>query len=132
MKYNQFEDLPIWQQSRKLVSRVYKTIDESREFSRDFSLVDQLKRAVFSIMLNIAEGFERGGNKEFANFINIAKGSAGEVRSILYIFLDCKYISEEQLKSVKNEVLDISTNLSNFRKYLINHQDYKKLVPRNL
>lgn len=131
MKYNQFEDLPIWQQSRKLVNEAYDII-LSKEFSRDFSLADQLKRAALSIMLNIAEGFERGGNKEFANFVNIAKGSAGEVRSILYILLDRKYVSKEEFEKLRTEVLGISSNLSNFRKYLIAHQTYKKLQPSNL
>lgn len=130
MKYNQFEDLPVWQQSRTLVNHIYDLIKDSANFKKDFSLVDQLKRATFSIMLNIAEGFERGGNKEFANFVNIAKGSAGEVRSILYILLDNKYITQERFDILKNKVTVISTNLSNFRKYLLDHQTYKKLAVR--
>jgi len=130
MKYNQFEDLPVWQQSRSLVRQIYSLIKENSDFRKDFSLVDQLKRAAYSIMLNIAEGFERGGNKEFANFINIAKGSAGEVRAILYILLDNDYIPKQKFEEVKNEAMAISTNLSNFRKYLLAHQDYKKLAVR--
>jgi len=130
MKYNQFEDLRAWQQSRSFVSHIYGLVKINIEFSRDFSLVDQLKRAAYSIMLNIAEGFERGGNKEFANFINIAKGSAGEVRAILYILLDNNYITKEKFEITRKEILEISTGLSNFRKYLLNHQDYKKLAVR--
>lgn len=128
MKYNQFEDLPVWQQSRGFINNIYALIGTNPTLGRDFSLVDQLKRAAYSIMLNIAEGFERGGNKEFANFINITKGSAGEVRSVLYILLDVKFISQEKFEQLKNDILAISTNLSNFRKYLIVHQDYKKLA----
>ncbi len=127
MKYNQFEDLPIWQQARSFLDEVYNLIRASQNLSKDFSLVDQLKRASYSIMLNIAEGFERGGNKEFANFINIAKGSAGEVRSILYILSDNNYIDQTVFNKLKVEIINISTNLSNFRKYLISYQDYKKL-----
>ena len=130
MKYQQFEDLPVWQQSRQFVNQVYGLIEHNQKFSRDFSLVDQLKRAAFSIMLNIAEGFERGSNKEFANFINIAKGSAGEVRSILYILLDRRYVSADFFEASKKEILEISSGLSNFRKYLVNHNEYKKLLPR--
>jgi len=85
MKYEQFEDLPVWQSSRQFVNEIYKLIETHSKLAKDFSLTDQLKRCSYSIMLNIAEGFERGSNKEFANFINITKGSAGEVRSILYI-----------------------------------------------
>ncbi len=127
MKYNKFEDLPIWQQSREFVNLVYKIIKNSPTLSKDYSLVDQLKRAVYSIMLNIAEGFERGGNKEFANFINIAKGSAGEARAILYILMDNQYISQVVFEQAMHKILEISTNLSNFRKFLLNHSEYKKL-----
>lgn len=129
MKYNQFEDLPVWQEGRSLVNKVYDIIGTSKELAKDFSLMDQLKRAAFPIMLNIAEGFERGGNKEFSNFINIAKGSAGEVRSILYILLGRKYVSEETFEKLKSEVLHITTGLANLRRYLISHQDYKKYQP---
>lgn len=126
MKYSRFEDLPIWQEGRFLVGQIYGLIDSNKEFARDFSLVDQLKRAAFSVPLNIAEGFERGGNKEFANFINIAKGSAGEIRSILYIVLDRKYISLQSFEVLQKSLISISSSLSNFRKYLLEHQSYKK------
>ena len=88
MKYCQFEDLPVWQQAREFVNEIYKAIGNNGKLKSDYSLTDQLKRSAYSIMLNIAEGFGRGSNKEFANFINISKGSAGEVRSILYILID--------------------------------------------
>lgn len=79
-------------------------------------------------MLNIAEGFERSSNKEFANFVNIAKASAGEVRSILYILLDNTYILQEKFGFMLNKVLEVSANLSNFRKFLLIHSDYRKSV----
>ncbi len=127
MKYNKFEDLPVWQQSREFVNLAYKIIKSNPTLFKDYSLIDQLKRAAYSIMLNIAEGFERGGNKEFANFINIAKGSAGEVRAILYILIDNHYISQKDFEQAMHKILEISTNLSNFRKYLLSHPEYKKL-----
>ena len=126
MKYLKFEDLPIWQQSRELVNEVYRLIEGNRKLRMDFSLTDQIKRAAYSIMLNIAEGFERGGNKEFANFINIAKGSAGEVRSVSYILLDNAYIDNKMFESLQKKLIDMSCNLSNFRAYLLKHVDYKK------
>ncbi len=126
MKYNQFEDLPVWQQSRQFLKRVYVLTRLNQSLVKDYSLVDQLRRAATSVMLNISEGFERGGNKEFANFINIAKGSAGEVRSILYILLDNGYITEANFNDAKKEIVDLSSSLSNFHKYLLHHSSYKK------
>ena len=89
-------------------------------------MCDQLKRATYSIPLNIAEGFERSSNKEFANFINIAKGSAGEVRTILYILLDNIYIDKKNFDSLISEIEIISSQLSKFRTYLVDTSHYKK------
>lgn len=94
-------------------------------FKNDYSLSDQFKRASYSIMLNIAEGFERGSNKDFAHFVDYAKGSAGEVRSILYIVIDNKYITQDQFKNMIGKIENISAQLSNFKKYLIKN-DFKK------
>jgi four helix bundle protein len=126
MQYNQFEDIPVWQETRMLVNKIYKLIESSQKLQKDYSLVDQLKRAIFSILLNIAEGFERGSNKEFANFLNIAKGSAGEVRAILYILLDNHYVTQNQFDEIKKSVLEISSHLANFRKFLLKNSTYKK------
>ena len=126
MQYNQFEDVPVWQETRLFVNLVYKLIENSEKLRRDFSLLDQFKRAAYSILLNIAEGFERGSNKEFANFLNIAKGSAGEVRAILYILLDNRYITQNQFDATKKSVLEISSHLANFRKFLLKNSAYKK------
>ena len=119
MKYKRFEEIKVWNESRIFVNCIYDLFRKNAALSKDYSLVDQLKRASYSIMLNIAEGFERGSNKEFANFLNIAKGSAGEVRSILYILKDNKYIGEEEFKNLCIKIEDISTQLSNFRKFLL-------------
>lgn len=86
-----FEDIEAWQLSREVVQDLYKICREEK-FDKDFGLQDQIRRAAVSIMSNIAEGFERGGNKEFVNFLSIAKGSCKEVRSQLYMAFDQCYI----------------------------------------
>lgn len=126
MKISKFEDLPVWRESRSIVNKIYTLIDTSIKLKKDFSLTDQLKRSAYSIMLNIAEGFERSSNKEFANFINIAKGSAGEVRCILYVLLDNKYIDKSKFEELYFDLENISIKLSNFRKFLLQHSDFKK------
>ena len=95
-KITRFEDLLTWQKAREL-TRVILALTKSDEFSRDFALKDQLCRAVISVPANIAEGFERDGNREFVKFLSIAKGSAGEVRSLLYLAMDLGYISSDQM-----------------------------------
>ena len=95
-KITRFEDLLTWQKAREF-TRVILTLTKSDEFSRDFALKDQLRRAAISVPANIAEGFERDGNREFVKFLSIAKGSAGEVRSLLYLALDLGYISSDQM-----------------------------------
>lgn len=90
-----FEDLDAWKVGRELANLIYRYGRET-VLSKDYSLKDQLQRAAVSVMNNVAEGFERGSNKDFAKFLFIARGSVGEVRSILYLALDQKYITEEQ------------------------------------
>lgn len=119
MQYKRFEEIKVWDESKTFVNDIYRLINIHQKLQKDYSLVDQLKRASYSIMLNIAEGFERGSNKEFANFLNIAKGSAGEVRSILHLLKDNTYITEIEFNDLCGKVENISTQLSNFRKYLI-------------
>lgn len=86
-KFERFEEMDAWKKARGLVNAVY-TITSAGEFARDFGLRDQMRRACVSVLSNIAEGFERGGNKEFCQFLATAKGSCGEVRAQLYIALD--------------------------------------------
>ena len=86
MQIKSFEDLEIWQIAKGLAVKIY-SLSRAPRFSKDFSLRDQMRRAAVSIMSNIAEGFERGGNQEFVQFLYIAKGSCGEVRSQLYVAL---------------------------------------------
>ena len=91
-----FEDILAWQEARKLAKMVYAVTREG-SFARDFGLKDQIQRAAVSVGSNIAEGFERSGNREFAKFLWIAKGSSGEVVSQLYTAKDIGYITDEQL-----------------------------------
>ncbi|MBI5585645.1 MAG: four helix bundle protein [Deltaproteobacteria bacterium] len=91
-KISRFEDLIAWQKSRALTKAIYQTTN-SKEFSGDFGLKDQMRRSAVSTMSNIAEGFERGSRAEFHKFLVIAKGSCGELRSQLYVALDAGYIN---------------------------------------
>ena len=115
--FQRFEELEVWQEARKLVRVVY-TVTQSGEFVRNFGLKDQIQRAAVSIMSNIAEGFERAGNKEFNHFLHLAKGSAGEVRSQLYVALDLGYLDQKIFSSLNDSALSISKQLSGFIKYL--------------
>ena len=94
-----FEEIEAWKIARELTRDIYR-ITSSGAFAKDFGLCDQIRRAAVSIMSNIAEGFERDGNKEFCNFLSIAKASSGEVKSQLYIALDQNYISAEDFKAI--------------------------------
>ena len=82
-KIKRFEDIESWKSARKLTKQIYE-ITAAGEFTRDFGLNDQIRRASVSILSNIAEGFERGGDQEFLQFLSVAKGSCGEVRAQLY------------------------------------------------
>jgi four helix bundle protein len=97
MKTTRFEDLECWQEARRVVDRVYR-ICSVEAFNRDYSLTDQIRRASVSAMANIAEGFSRRGNKEFIQFLFIAKSSAAELQSHLYVALDREYITNSLLK----------------------------------
>lgn len=125
MKYKKFEETPIWQESREFVNSVYNLLRVSKNLNNDYSLADQFKRASYSVMLNIAEGFERGSNKDFAHFLDFAKGSAGETRSILYIMLDNKYITSKQFDIMLKKIESISIQLSSFKTYLVKNE-FKK------
>ena len=121
--YKRFEDLEIWQLARQLCQLIFSyTLQE--KFSKDFALKDQIKRSSGSIMDNIAEGFERGGNREFVNFLSIAKGSTGEVQSQLYRSKDETLISEEQFINAYNLAEEIKNKTGGFMKYL-NSSEFK-------
>jgi len=112
-----FEDLEIWKLARMLCKKIYD-LTLQQEFKNNFALVDQIRRSSGSIMDNIAEGYERDGQKEFLQFLYISKASAGETRSQLYRAFDCNLITEEQLTGLTNELLKLSTKIQNFINYL--------------
>ncbi len=112
-----FEDLNVYKQARELTNKIYE-ITRQGSFLKDYGLVDQIRRASVSIMSNIAEGFERGTNNEFIQFLYIAKGSCGEVRAQLMIAFDQKYINENTYKSLVDHCRRISGMISNLITYL--------------
>jgi 3-oxoacyl-[acyl-carrier protein] reductase len=117
MVINRFEDMQVWKQARNLVRAVYE-ISNGNRFSKDFGLRNQITRAAVSIMSNIAEGFERKSNNEFIQYLFVAKGSAGELRSQLYAAYDLKYIDDEKFNELLISTEQISKSLSGFIKYL--------------
>ena len=126
MNDKSFENLQVWQDARLLVKSIYE-LTSLDNFKRDYGLKDQIQRAAISIMNNISEEFERDNNKEFRNFLSYSKGSAGEVRSMLYIALDLNYISKNEFDENYKKAINVITQISNFKKYLHNY-DIKEKV----
>ncbi|MGQ0763631.1 MAG: four helix bundle protein [Acidobacteriota bacterium] len=115
--FKKFEDITAWQRARELTRQIYE-ITSTNQFSRDFGLKDQIRRASVSIMSNIPEGFERSGTGEFSQFLATAKGSAGEVRSQLYVALDQQYITPDTFKELNSSVTEISKMVAGLMDYL--------------
>ena len=116
--FKSFEEIEAWQKARQLTRGIYK-LSAGGSFSRDFAMKDQIRRASVSIMSNIAEGFDRGGSKEFIQFLSIAKGSAAEVKSQLYVALDQHYLDEsvfKELYSIGDETRRIIHGLTRYLK----------------
>ncbi|SNR24260.1 four helix bundle protein [Flavobacterium sp. ov086] len=116
-RFNTFEEINSWKKSRIFNKRIY-LITENPNFKKDFDFVRQIRRASLSISSNIAEGFERNTDKEFIYFLYVAKASAGEVRSQLYLAFDLEYIIKEEFEILLESVTEISKLLSGFIKYL--------------
>ena len=112
-----FEELNVYQKARNLTNEIY-AITRKAPFAKDFSLLDQLRRAAVSVISNIAEGFERGGDKEFVQFLSISKGSCGEVKSHLYVALDQQYIDSTQFNRLYNSADGVGRLLAGFMVYL--------------
>lgn len=115
--FKSFEEIEAWQKARKLANEA-NIISLETEMVRDFKLRDQVNGSTGSIMDNIAEGFERGGNREFIQFLSFSKGSAGEFRSQLYRMLDRKYVTEDEFKRLMGNTLEITSMLGGLMKYL--------------
>lgn len=107
-----FEDLFIWQKAIEFAKEIY-LITENKGLSNDFGLKNQIRNASVSISTNIAEGFERRSRKEYLNFLNIAKASSGEVRSLLYVALEVKYISTDEFKELREKSKFLSGSITN-------------------
>jgi len=120
-KSKNFEDLNVFKLGREIVSRVYE-LTRMPGFSRDFAMTGQIRSAALSILGNIAEGYERGSRKEFAQFLFIAKASCGEVRAYLAAARDQKYIEENDYRLLCNSCKQLGSMLSNFIKYLKEQQ----------
>ncbi len=112
-----FEDIEAWQGTRALVKAVYDATGQG-PFAHDYGLRDQIRRASVSIMSNIAEGFERGSDKELRQFLIIAKASAGEVRSLLYVALDLAYLDGPTYEHLTQQASRVSRQIAKFAKYL--------------
>jgi len=119
----QFEDLTFWIEARDLNNRIFAAIINNVKI-KDQALKDQINRSAGSIMDNIAEGFERQGNKEFRQMLTIARGSCGEVKSQLIRALDRSYISNDQFKEMNTHCVNISKMINGFVNYL-NKSEFK-------
>jgi four helix bundle protein len=113
----QFEDLEVWQIARKLNEEIFPLL-ELLEERKSFKLKEQLDGSAGSVMDNIAEGFERNGNREFINFLSFAKGSLGEVRSQLYRMLDRKFIDQEKFDLYNTKCIELGNRIGRFMNYL--------------
>ncbi len=115
--FRSFEETDSWRKARELTRKIYK-LSSHGELANDFALRDQIRRAAISIMSNIAEGFERGGRRDFLQFLSIAKGSTGEVKAQLYIALDQGYISLEIFRELGATVSEIGVLISGLMSYV--------------
>ena len=112
MTIQNFEELIIWQEARRICTRIYADFKRIR----DYGFNDQIQRAAVSIMNNIAEGFDRSkitkDNKQFISFLNIASGSCGEVKSMLYLAQDLNYLSQDEAEKLRSECISISAKIT--------------------
>lgn len=119
-----FEELEIWQEARGLAQRIFEAYTNSESFSKDYKLKEQINRSSGSIMDNIAEGFERNGRKEFIQFLSIAKGSVGEVKSQLCRAFDRGYVSKELFDTLYGKADELGRKIGGFISYL-NKSEFK-------
>lgn len=116
--FKRFEDIEAWKKARIVTKEIY-LLTMKGAFAKDFGLVNQIRRAAVSIMANIAEGFGRRSDKEFANFLNISHASTAEVQSHLYVALDLNYINQEEFNQaydLLSETSKMTVNLANYLK----------------
>lgn len=116
-KFSKFEEIQAWQKAKDVTLAIYQ-ITSSSEFAKDFGLKDQIRRASVSIMANIAEGHGRKTNAEFANFLNIDRGSVAEVQSHLYVAIGLNYISQQEFEELYQTLTEISRMILSLAQYL--------------
>lgn len=119
MKVSRFEDLEIWQEAKELCRIVYK-LTSNGPFSQDYKFRDQMRASAGSTMDNVAEGFNRGGNKEFYQFLSVSLGSTGEVRSQSYRAFDVGYIDEEQFNDLLKRTDSLGRKIYSLMEHLKN------------
>ena len=120
MTIERFEDIKAWQEARVLAKMIYDAVKSDKGFSNDYKFREQIQSATVSIMSNIAEGFSRRTAKEFIQFLFIAKGSAAEVQSQLYVALDQGYISQQKFEELYSKSDEVARLTSGFIRYLLN------------
>lgn len=117
--FKRFEDIQAWKKARELTRDVYRyRVTKARDFARDFGLRDQIRRSSVSIMANIAEGFARRSDKDFAHFLNVARSSAAEVQSHLYVALDQEYIDADSFDVIYGKIEETSKMIFGLVKHL--------------
>ena len=114
---SKFEDIEAWRKGRELTRLVYR-LSARGNFARDFALRDQMRRAAVSVLSNIGEGFERGGDKEFRQFLALAKGSTGELKAQLYVALDAGFLSQAEFDEAYAIATDTGRLIAGFMRYL--------------
>ncbi|MBE7518965.1 MAG: four helix bundle protein [Thermoflexaceae bacterium] len=117
-----FEDLIAWEKARELYAEV-RRVCLMKDMQREFELKDQLLRSALSVMSNIAEGFERGGRAEFAQFLSLAKGSCAEVRSLLYAALDATVIDQDTFAKLSRQAEEVSRIVGGLRSAVARQRD---------
>ncbi len=118
MTLTNFEELKMWQVAREVTKELYQIVKNSPSFARDFDLRRQIFRSAGSVMDNIAEGFERNGNREFIQFLSIAKGSAGELRSQLFRMYDAGYVDEKTFQALNEKTKSVISMIVKMIQYL--------------
>ncbi len=122
-KFEKFEDIEAWQICRALMKSIYE-VTSRNEFARDFPLRDQIRKAAISALSNIAEGFERGGDKEFRQFLSVAKGSIGEMKAQLYAAFDAGYLKDEKFQDLMEMADHAARKIGSLMQYLAS-SEYK-------
>jgi len=116
MQIKCFEQIESWKEARSLVKDVYAIFRDSK----DYGFRDQIQRAAISVMSNIAEGFDRGSNKEFIQFLVIARGSLSEVKSLAYAGLDIGHLAPDSFENIDKRCTNLSNMIDGFIRYLRN------------